>query len=67
MSTFELLTTAQAAAELGLSEIRVRQICAEGKLGQRIGRQWLISAEELRQFKKVPRPVGNPNFKRKIS
>lgn len=54
------LTTAQAAAVLGVIERRVRALCAAGRLGQKIGRQYLIEAEELARFKKVARKVGHP-------
>lgn len=55
-----LFTTAQAAQRLSVSERRVRQLCAKGRLGVKIGRQWLIRATELAEY--VPRPVGNPTF-----
>jgi excisionase family DNA binding protein len=61
-STMNLLSTAEAADYLGLSETRVRQLCARGAIGAKVGGRYIISQDELRQFAKIPRPVGNPNF-----
>ena len=55
-----LFTTAQAAQRLSVSERRVRQLCKEGTIGVKIGRQWLIRGAELAEY--VPRAVGNPGF-----
>ena len=54
----KLLTTTEAAAVLGISEIRVRQLCQDGRLGQKIGRDWLFTQAELDEFLATPRPVG---------
>lgn len=54
------LTTAEAATRLNLSEVRVRQLCVAGRLGKKMGRDWLISEEELAEFSEIPRPVGRP-------
>ncbi len=56
----DLLTVREVAAELGLSEHRVREYCREGRLGQKIGRQWLITRAQLEAFKKIPRKHGAP-------
>ncbi len=56
----KLFTTAEAAARLSVTDRRVRQLCTEGRLGVKIGRQWLIRAAELAEY--VPRAVGNPTF-----
>ena len=56
----KLFTTSQAATRLSVTERRVRQLCAEGRLGVKIGRQWLIRAAELAAY--TPRAVGNPGF-----
>lgn len=60
MSTLPLLTPAQAADRLGLSVSRVKQFCEEGRIGQRVGRRWIICRDELEQFAKIPRPNGRP-------
>lgn len=48
----------EAAERLGLTPQRVRQFCREGRLGQRVGRQWVITEEELEAFQKLPRHAG---------
>lgn len=55
-----LLTIAEAAEELGFHYNTVYRFCVAGRLGQKIGRQWLITREELNQFKATPRPPGRP-------
>ncbi len=52
------LTTAEAAKLLGLNVSRVRCFCKEGRLGQKIGRNWAITEAELEKFKTVPGPAG---------
>jgi excisionase family DNA binding protein len=56
----ELLTVQEVAKELGRSEKRVREYCREGRLGHKVGRQWIITRTELEAFKKVPRIHGAP-------
>lgn len=58
--TRDLLTTADAAQALGVSEVRVRKLCRDGRLGTLFGDRWLITPEELKAFKKLPRPPGRP-------
>lgn len=65
MSTIDILTVEQAARELGMSGNRVRALCRAGRLGRPLGSRWIITVEELRQFKKIPRNPGNPNFLKK--
>ncbi len=55
-----MLTTAHAAAALGISERRVRQLIREGKLtAQRHGRDWMIDARALPRAEARP-SVGYP-------
>jgi len=58
MSTLPLLSPRQAAEEMGLSLSRIKQFCAEGRIGQRVGKRWVILRDELEQFQKIPRPHG---------
>lgn len=58
MSKPQILNVAEAAERLGLSAIRVRQFCQEGRLGQKCGGFWIISEQELRRFARKPRPWG---------
>jgi hypothetical protein len=53
-------STSKAAQFLGLSEIRVRQFCKEGRLGTKVGNSYVITDEELREFAKNERPTGKP-------
>lgn len=48
------LTTKEVAARLGVSDRRVRQLIAEGKLpAQKISdRQWLVKASALDKFER---------------
>lgn len=54
------LTTSQVANELGITETTVRRYCNEGRMGTKIGRQWLITRDELDRFKKSRREPGRP-------
>lgn len=58
-------TTAEAAEILGIDQSLVRRYCEQGRLGEKIGRNWAIEAGELKAFKKVKRRPGNPTFRRK--
>lgn len=56
----EYLTVPEVAEELRLNPTTVRRFCYAGRLGVKIGRQWLITREELDLFKATPRPPGRP-------
>jgi excisionase family DNA binding protein len=56
----EFLSVEEAAAELGLTSRRVRQICEQGTIGQRVGGVWIIERRELEKFKRLDRPRGRP-------
>jgi len=47
----KLLTTAQAAAELGVTDSRIRQLARELKVGTRIGRDWMFKPTEIERLK----------------
>lgn len=55
-----LLTTAEAARRLGLHPRRVQALCAQGRLGQRCGKSYVISERELVAFTVRPRKPGRP-------
>ena len=57
----DILSTKDAAQILHLSEPRVRQLCQQGRLGTKVGRQWIITSAELKAFKNKPRPDGRPH------
>lgn len=56
----ELYSLRQAADKLGLSRRRVQDFALEGRIGQRVGRHWVFTGEELAAFRRVPRPPGRP-------
>ena len=59
-----MFNSTEAAAYLGLTDSMVRKYCREGEIhADRVGRNWVITKKELDRFKKIPRPVGNPNFR----
>ncbi len=66
MLPYKLLTLAEAATILGVSRIRMHQFCREGRIGHKIAGRWLIIEDELRLFRQIPRPRGNPNFGKKM-
>jgi len=66
MASEKILSVTQAAEELGLTPVRVRQFCQEGRLGMKAGKFWIIREKELRKFAKQVRQWGgrrekNPN------
>jgi excisionase family DNA binding protein len=63
----ELLSTRQAAAQLGISTRRVRMLIAAGALrAQQLGREWIIEAGALDGVQvygkpgRPPKPVSSP-------
>ena len=58
------MTVDEVAEKLGLTPQRVRQFCRDGRLGQRVGRQWVITEEEFERFQSLPRQtsvtIGRP-------
>lgn len=55
------ISVADAAARLGLSEPRVRQLLQSGDLtGRKLGRSWLVSAEAVGQLRERERLPGRP-------
>lgn len=56
-----MLGVAEAAAELGVSPRRVRQMLADGVLGgEHVGRAWVIDARQMRQVESRRAEVGRP-------
>jgi hypothetical protein len=54
-----MLTTQQAAARLGISTGRVRQLAALG-YGQRFGRDWMFTEDDIRSMAARNTAVGRP-------
>ena len=61
MPAYKMLSVEEAAVILGLTPVRVRQFCQEGRLGKRLGRQWIILKSELDLFRKQERRPGRPS------
>lgn len=62
----DAITTSEAAAILGLSIRRVRHLAALGRLRHDwFGRMLVLSRADVVQFGKIPRPPGNPNWRKK--
>lgn len=61
IDTKTLLTPAQAAPLMGVSLRRVQRLCADGRLGLRIGRTYFIPRDEAKKFR--PNPPGRPPAK----
>ena len=51
-----------AAEYLDVSPQRVRQFCGAGRLGQKVGHQWIITEAELAEFAQKPRLPGVPQM-----
>lgn len=56
------MTADDVAEELGITPQRVREFCRQGRLGRKIGRQWIISREDFERFVRedYPRKPGRP-------
>ena len=56
----ELLTTQQAASELGITDRRLRQLVEEGKAqpATQIGGTWMFSRDEIERLRSRPRKPG---------
>ena len=49
------MTTREAAADLGVSPGRVRQLLLAGQLpGEKLGRDWMIRRADVARFKALP-------------
>jgi len=60
------LTTDDVADQLGISSSRVRLLCRLGRLGHKHGRDWVITAANVRQYlNRGPLPPGRPSLSRK--
>ena len=55
------MTTTEAAARLGISTARVRQLILDGILAaDKCGRQNVISEKEIARLKSIERKAGRP-------
>jgi excisionase family DNA binding protein len=62
MDNQQLLSVADAASILGVVTSRIRTLLIKGKLrGEKYGRDWMIRADDLREFEKTYKPTtGRP-------
>lgn len=60
VSTEKYLSTKDAAKLLNVSQVRVRQFCQEGRIGQKVGDRYLILRDEVQKFLSHERPNGRP-------
>ncbi len=62
------LTTAEAAAMLGVTEIRIRKLCQDGRMGYKVRRDgtWIIPLRDVERFerRKAGRPKKEPPYER---
>lgn len=54
----KLLNAEEAATFLGISANRVRQLAREGRIGRKLGREYIFRPRELEQFKALDRDTG---------
>lgn len=54
MATQQLFSVQQVAEELGITDRRVRQICAEHEIGVMLGRDRVLTDDDLRRIKNLP-------------
>ena len=60
MATGKLMGVRKAAQRLKLSRSRILQFCKQHRLGELVDGRYLISEEEIRLFRQIPRPTGRP-------
>mgnify|MGYP000882152541 FL=1 len=58
MPTSPLYTTQQAADALGLTTGRVRQIARSLRIGQRIGRDWVFTEDDIERIRQRNKKQG---------
>lgn len=59
----KMFTSQQVADKFGITPQRVRQLAHSRDLGQKIGRDFIFSASDVKNMEK--REPGNPNLKAK--
>ena len=57
----KMLSLKEAADELGITVSTLRPYCQDGRIGTKVGNQWVITRAELEEFKAKPRKVGRPS------
>jgi hypothetical protein len=54
MATQQLFSVHQAAAKIGVTDSRVRQICREHEIGVLLGRDRVLTADDIRRIENLP-------------
>lgn len=54
MATQQLFSVQQAAEQLELTDSRIRQICREHKIGVLLGRDRVLTADDIEQIRNLP-------------
>ena len=54
MATQQLFSVQQAAEQLELTDGRVRQICREHEIGVLLGRDRVLTAEDIERIRNLP-------------
>lgn len=63
--TQDFVTTGEAAARLGVTPNRIRQLIRGGQMpAQKVGRDWMILEEDLESFQN--QPLGKPRSPRRL-
>lgn len=56
----DLMSTEEAAEQLGLSDASVRRLCLEHNIGRKVGRNRVLTPPDVRLLESVRKPVGRP-------
>ena len=54
MATQQLFSVQQAASQIGVTDGRIRQICREHEIGVVIGRDRVLTEEDIERIKNLP-------------
>lgn len=54
MATQQLFSVQQAAVKLGLTDSRIRQICREHEIGVLLGRDRVLTEDDIQQIQNLP-------------
>jgi len=55
------MTVEEVAKELGVSQERIRKLCQVGQMGEKVAGVWLITRDQVDEFKRTRRPRGRPS------
>lgn len=47
----KLYSASEAGELLGVSHVRIRQLCQEGRIGQKAGKYWILTAGDLEKIR----------------